>query len=452
MTRLAHVGDMLALHARLFPDKIGASDLERKMTFRQWYARACQLANALTGIGLVKGDRVCVLAYNCLEWLEIYAATALNGLVAVPINFRLTGPEIRYIVDNCQARALIVQGELLASIESVRHELLVPPDNFIFFGTALGRVSYRSYENLIAQARDSRPDIAIASGDPWTLMYTSGTTGSPKGAIRSHRGSAMLSLVTEIELSLSRHDAALLVMPMCHANSLYLLGASTAGDQARHHGLLQEFRPVRAVRLDRGRLGDNAASGRTVLQARLGRARMRRLAPDPPARQQRQRGARRRSRRAILLQRLHLRWLLEAAGENTRSLPRQLLHSRGHSKARPRGVHLPRRPQEQCDNLRRREHLPFRSRGTLGRAREGQICGGSWPTRCHLGRARARGGRATRRHAADRSGDRRLVQDSHRRLQAAALSRLHQRPGNAAHCHGQDPASSPSFAAGKTPG
>ena len=225
MTRLAHVGDMLALHARLFPDKIGASDLERKMTFRQWYARACQLANALTGIGLVKGDRVCVLAYNCLEWLEIYAATALNGLVAVPINFRLTGPEIRYIVDNCQARALIVQDELVASIESVRHELLVPPDNFIFFGTALGSVSYRSYENLIAQARDSRPDIAIASGDPWTLMYTSGTTGSPKGAIRSHRGSAMLSLVTEIELSLSRHDAALLVMPMCHANSLYFFGA-----------------------------------------------------------------------------------------------------------------------------------------------------------------------------------------------------------------------------------
>ena len=65
----------------------------------------------------------------------------------------------------------------------------------------------------------------MAPADPWTLMYTSGTTGKPKGAIRSHRGGALLSLVTEVELGLHRRDAALLVMPMCHANSLYFFGA-----------------------------------------------------------------------------------------------------------------------------------------------------------------------------------------------------------------------------------
>ncbi|HEX5847068.1 MAG TPA: AMP-binding protein, partial [Rhodoplanes sp.] len=59
--------------------------------------RACRLANALIGLGLKKGDRVAVLAYNCLEWLEIYAAVAKAGLVVVPVNFRLVGPEIRYI-------------------------------------------------------------------------------------------------------------------------------------------------------------------------------------------------------------------------------------------------------------------------------------------------------------------------------------------------------------------
>jgi fatty-acyl-CoA synthase len=67
----------------------------------------------------------------------------------------------------------------------------------------------------------------VLPADPWTLMYTSGTTGRPKGAIRSHLGSANLSLVTQVEMGLGRRDAALLVMPMCHANSLYFFGAFT---------------------------------------------------------------------------------------------------------------------------------------------------------------------------------------------------------------------------------
>jgi fatty-acyl-CoA synthase len=225
MGRLAHMGDMLALYARLFPDKIGAGDLERKMTFSLWYSRACRLANALIGIGMRKGDRVCVLAYNCAEWLEIYAAASLSGVVAVPINFRLTGSEVRYIVENCEAEALIVQDELVGVIEGIYADLPIAPANFIHFGTALCPSGFRAYEALLRQASDLRPSVDVTGEDPWTLMYTSGTTGKPKGAIRSHKGGAMLSLVTEVELNISRHDAALLVMPMCHANSLYFFGA-----------------------------------------------------------------------------------------------------------------------------------------------------------------------------------------------------------------------------------
>jgi len=226
MRQLAQVGDQLAMYARRFPDKIGARDLERAMTFRTWYARSCRLANALLGIGLQKGDRVCVLAYNRVEWLEIYAAAALAGVVAVPINFRLVGPEIAYIVGNCEARALIVQDELIDTVEGVRADLPVPSGNFIALGAACP-AGYRDYEGFIAHARDTRPEVAVTADDPWTLMYTSGTTGRPKGAIRSHRGSAMVALVTEVEMRLNRNDAALLVMPMCHANSLYFFGAFT---------------------------------------------------------------------------------------------------------------------------------------------------------------------------------------------------------------------------------
>jgi fatty-acyl-CoA synthase len=221
-TGLPHFGQALRMNARLFPDKIGARDLGRQMTFRQWNARSCRLANALIGLGLAKADRVAVLAYNRIEWLEIYAATAKAGLVCVPVNFRLTAGEIRYIVENCEAKALIVEDALLDRIEPLRGALAIPAGNYICIGHCPG---YREYEDLLEAGRDSEPDIALAGRDPWALMYTSGTTGKPKGAIRSHHAGAMLSVHTDVEMGFGRNDAALLVMPMCHANSLYFMGA-----------------------------------------------------------------------------------------------------------------------------------------------------------------------------------------------------------------------------------
>jgi acyl-CoA synthetase (AMP-forming)/AMP-acid ligase II len=221
------IGRMLTAHARLQPDRIGARDLERAMTFREWNARSCRLANALLGLGLRKGDRVVVLAYNCVEWAEIYAAAAKSGLVAVPINFRLVGAEVRYIVEDADAAALIVQDALVHEIEAIRDELSIPSGNFVHFGQNPCPAGYRAYEDLIARAADREPPDPARPEDPWTLMYTSGTTGNPKGAIRGHRGMAMLALMTEVELGLHRRDDSLLVMPMCHANSLNFFSAFT---------------------------------------------------------------------------------------------------------------------------------------------------------------------------------------------------------------------------------
>ncbi len=219
------LGEVLTAQARLQPDKIGVRDLERDLSFRLWNQRACRLANALLGLGLEHGDRIGVLAYNCVEWAEIYAATAKAGLVAVPINFRLVGPEVRYIVENAEVSALIVQDALCGVIEEVRADLACPAANFIHFGTKPCPAGYRDYEDLLSRASDQEPAAVVKNTAPWMLMYTSGTTGNPKGAIRSHKGNTLVSLITEIELSIRRQDSALLVMPMCHANSLYFFGS-----------------------------------------------------------------------------------------------------------------------------------------------------------------------------------------------------------------------------------
>ena len=225
MIPVLNLGETLATHARLHPDRVGARDLERHLTFRHWNARACRLANALVGLGLRKGDRVAILAYNALEWVEIYAATAKAGLVMVPINFRLTGPEIRFIVDDSGASALIVEDQLIGAIEEIGRELPIAPQRRIVFGSRTARAGFHAYETLLAAASDREPGVPVDPADPWAQMYTSGTTGRPKGAIRSHGASALLSLITAIEFKLAPADTALLVMPLCHANSLFFYGA-----------------------------------------------------------------------------------------------------------------------------------------------------------------------------------------------------------------------------------
>ncbi len=219
MTPILTVGETLTAQARLQPDRIGARDLKRAMTFRTWNERACRLANGLIGLGLAKGERVAVLAYNRVEWAEIYVAVAKAGLVAVPINFRLMASEAQFICEDCAVAALLVEDALMDVGEQVGEKLALRPDRNIHIGERTPS-AWRAYEALIADAAASEPGVATAPEDPWCLMYTSGTTGNPKGAVRGHQGMAMLAFMTEVELGLSRQDDALLVMPMCHANSL----------------------------------------------------------------------------------------------------------------------------------------------------------------------------------------------------------------------------------------
>ena len=238
MRSALNLGEIVAAHARLQPQKIGARDSARVLTFAAWNSRACRLAHALLGLGLRKGDRVALLAYNRVEWMEIYVALAKAGLVAVPVNFRLVGPEIRYIAEHCAARAFIVEDELIDRVEAIRGELAIPDAAWIRIGDG-SRAGWTGYEAAIAKGADCEPDAKVMAADTWALMYTSGTTGKPKGAIRNHHGSALISLVTALDMGLASSDTALLVMPMCHANSLYFaftftyVGATVVVDDRR---------------------------------------------------------------------------------------------------------------------------------------------------------------------------------------------------------------------------
>jgi acyl-CoA synthetase (AMP-forming)/AMP-acid ligase II len=235
---LPTLADSVATHARISPAKIGARDSHRSLSYALWDERATRLANGLLSLGLKHGDRVALLAYNAVEWLEIYVALARAGLVAVPVNFRLKGPEIAYIASHSGARAFIVQEALREVVEPLRAGLPIPASCWLHFGAATPG-GWRGYEALIDGAGAVPPAVEVLPKDLFALMYTSGTTGRPKGAMRSHEGNALIALATGLEFGLTRDDTGLLVMPMCHANSLYfavtltMLGASIVVDDRR---------------------------------------------------------------------------------------------------------------------------------------------------------------------------------------------------------------------------
>lgn len=221
MNEVLTIGQALTVNALLYPDRPAVKDLHHALTYAQYEERANRLANALGSLGLRYGARLAVYAHNCVEWMEIYAACAKSGVVAVPVNFRLAASGVRYILEDSGAAAVVAGADLADTIDEIRPDLPLPADAYVRLGGAGRRPGWRSYEELLATGSASPPAVRVSPQDPWTLMYTSGTTGRPKGAIRSHLSYALFFLINAVEFGFHRGDTGLAVMPLCHVNSVF---------------------------------------------------------------------------------------------------------------------------------------------------------------------------------------------------------------------------------------
>lgn len=215
-----NLGQHLKLNAKKFPNTIALKDKERCFTYPETDKRVNRLAHSLLSLGLTKGDRVAVLMENSIEITEIYLATAKTGLVIVPINFRLVGAEVEYIVNNSDAKAFIVHDEFADMVDDIRPGLRnIEENRYVIVGTP--RQGYCSYEEFIRDAPDTEPEVLVKPEDTWILIYTSGTTGKPKGVVRSHESHIAFYLINAIDFGFSEHDVCMNVMPLCHINSTF---------------------------------------------------------------------------------------------------------------------------------------------------------------------------------------------------------------------------------------
>jgi len=181
-----NLGTLLPKHARCRPDHLALVCGDDRLTFRQLDARVNRLANALLAAGLRKGDTLATVLPNRLEQLEIYLAATKTGVVAVPLSPLLQERGLVSLLQNSDAVMVVTTRAFAGTLDGLRGELpAIRDERYVLVDGE--QPGFRSYATLVAEAPESEPpDASITGSDPYNIIYSSGTTGEPKGIVHTH--------------------------------------------------------------------------------------------------------------------------------------------------------------------------------------------------------------------------------------------------------------------------
>ncbi len=210
---------------RIYPNREAVVDGTVRLSYAQFFERCDRWSRALQHMGVRPGDRVVVIAPNTHRMLEQFYAVPQIGAIVVPLNYRLTGADFRYMIEHCQPAVVCVHEDYIGTLEALRAGLSGVRQFVALSGASPGWVDY---EGALAAAAPEFERAAIAEDDVIAINYTSGTTSRPKGVMITHRNAWMNSVGTLVHHSMAVGERYLWTLPMFHANGWTFVWTVTA--------------------------------------------------------------------------------------------------------------------------------------------------------------------------------------------------------------------------------
>jgi acyl-CoA synthetase (AMP-forming)/AMP-acid ligase II len=242
----------MQLHEFLDYRAVGQGDFEfavmgkRSLTYKEAQTETHRIASAFVASGIEPGDRVAVLSKNSIEMALIYYAASRVGAVPVPLNYRLAAPEWAYIINDSGASLLLVAADLVAALAPSLDELSAVRDRVVINPDGAAPQGWQAWDDWLKAGESSLSQRDLASTDPVYQMYTSGTTGRPKGAVISHGALSGQLHQSTLSFNFSPGERTLIVAPLYHAAA-----ALTTFSTVQAGGTLfiqEDFDPVEVVR------------------------------------------------------------------------------------------------------------------------------------------------------------------------------------------------------------
>ncbi len=238
------IGDLLTRAARCYPDKEAVVFEETRLTYRELNDRTNRLAAALIDMGVKPGDRVGLICHNSHHFTEVFFACAKIGAASTNLNWRLSPKELAFLLDDASPVVVFFSKRFDYLYEPMKQQLAIKP-RFIGVDGVIDK-EMADYEKLISRYKPAEPRVTVGQDDTVLLLYTSGTTGRPKGVMLTHKNMMANSISTIVEMEMNRDWNILGLLPIFHVGIFVLIDMVWVGAKVTY---VHSFDPVAIFKL-----------------------------------------------------------------------------------------------------------------------------------------------------------------------------------------------------------